>query len=136
MPMPSKTRDGKRHCGTCDTVKELTEFYQRPDGHYRSECKPCWRVRCDNHKKAHSDWMDTLKDGPCTDCGVQYAPWVMQWDHLPQFEKTMGVGVMRARRLGREKVLAEIAKCELVCANCHGVRTYNRLTPEEQELVF
>ena len=26
----------------------------------------------------------------------------------------------------RETILDEIRKCELVCANCHAVRTFNR----------
>lgn len=125
-----------KHCKTCDTTKPLDEFHRRKEGWYRSECKICWTIRCDRHKQAHHDWMDSLKNGPCTDCGEKYPPYVMEWDHLPQFEKVMGLGLMRVRRLGREKVLAEIAKCELVCSNCHAIRTYNRLTPEEQELIY
>jgi hypothetical protein len=31
-----------------------------------------------------------------------------------------------ARRHSAATVEAEIAKCELVCANCHAVRTFNR----------
>jgi hypothetical protein len=31
-----------------------------------------------------------------------------------------------------EKLLAEIAKCDLVCSNCHRIRTWERLTVEER----
>lgn len=65
-----------------------------------------------------------LKDAPCTDCNVKYPPYVMQYDHIAD-NKVMKV----SRLLGRaswDTVLAEIAKCELVCANCHAVRTYVR----------
>jgi predicted HNH restriction endonuclease len=48
----------------------------------------------------------------------------MQWDHLPGVEKLASVAELYG--YSRDRVLAEIAKCELVCANCHAVRTYRR----------
>lgn len=70
--------------------------------------------------------MDSLKrDKPCTDCGDHFPPYVMQWDHLPGHAKVDEVGSMVGSRR-REVILAEIAKCELVCANCHVVRTVTR----------
>ena len=50
----------------------------------------------------------------------------MQWDHLPGEEKIASLGDL-SRRHNRERVLAEIRKCELVCANCHSLRTLRRL---------
>ena len=49
----------------------------------------------------------------------------MQWDHKPGFEK---VGDLSAALWGRsrDEILAEIAKCDLVCANCHAIRTFER----------
>jgi hypothetical protein len=49
----------------------------------------------------------------------------MQWDHLPGYEKVGDLGRLQARH-SKAAVLAEIAKCELVCANCHAVRTFRR----------
>ena len=49
----------------------------------------------------------------------------MQWDHLPGMEKLAEVSNL-IRRLCKARVLEEIAKCELVCANCHAIRTVNR----------
>jgi hypothetical protein len=48
----------------------------------------------------------------------------MEFDHLPGFEKTNNVGNMKSR--SREAILAEIAKCEIVCGNCHRARTWLR----------
>ena len=48
----------------------------------------------------------------------------MQWDHKPGFEKLGDVSDFWGR--SRSEVLAEIAKCDLVCANCHAVRTFDR----------
>lgn len=71
-------------------------------------------------------WLRSLKAGrPCTDCGRIFDPQVMQWDHLPQFEK---LGDVSAAFWGRSEaeILREIAKCELVCTNCHTIRTFTR----------
>lgn len=48
----------------------------------------------------------------------------MQWDHLPGTLKLGDISSLIG--LPRERVLAELAKCELVCANCHAARTYRR----------
>lgn len=70
--------------------------------------------------------MNALKDGrSCADCGEAFPPFVMHWDHLPEFEKRGDVGQM-VGRFARETVLAELEKCELVCANCHVMRTVRR----------
>lgn len=63
-------------------------------------------------------------DRPCADCGRSFHPAAMEWDHLPGQEKIAEVGSLYGG--SRERVLTEIAKCELVCANCHAVRTFER----------
>lgn len=70
--------------------------------------------------------MASLKAGiPCRDCHEVFPVWVMHWDHLPGFEKTADISVMVTTRT-RAAVLEEIKKCELVCANCHVMRTVVR----------
>lgn len=71
-------------------------------------------------------WARALKaDKPCVDCGGVFHPAAMAWDHLPGAEKVGDISTL-ARRSSRERILAEISKCELVCANCHAVRTFER----------
>lgn len=68
----------------------------------------------------------SLKEGnPCTDCKGRFHHAAMQWDHLPGTEKVANVSEMYVNH-GIESILREIEKCELVCANCHAVRTYER----------
>jgi hypothetical protein len=70
--------------------------------------------------------MDSLKRGiPCKDCGATFPPYVMHWDHLPGHMKLDEVGSMVGSRR-RDVILAELEKCELVCANCHVMRTVMR----------
>ena len=72
-------------------------------------------------------WLRSLKDGrPCTDCGRVFDPQVMQWDHLPGLEKLGDIGGDSWAGRTEEEILSEIAKCELVCTNCHTIRTFRR----------
>jgi hypothetical protein len=125
-------------------VKPLSEFHKnkgRRDG-VNSYCKPCRAVidrrryeakvgrsvplhpqRSERGRKA---WLVGLKAGkPCTDCGRIFPHQVMQWDHRPGTEK-LGEISGDLRKRPREEILAEIAKCDLVCTNCHAIRTFER----------
>jgi hypothetical protein len=74
--------------------------------------------------------INVLKQRPCADCGVQYPPYVMQFDHVAG-EKFDDICTMRRRLLGWNTILAEIAKCDVVCSNCHASRTYFRRLGQE-----
>lgn len=64
------------------------------------------------------------KNRPCADCGTQYPYYVMQFDHLDPSEKSFAIGIAATR--SPEVLRAEIAKCEVVCANCHAERTHQQ----------
>ena len=71
--------------------------------------------------------VNDIKTGaPCADCGVIYPPYVMQFDHLGDV-KDRDIAQMVNGALSEERIRAEMAKCEIVCANCHAERTYQRL---------
>lgn len=60
------------------------------------------------------------KKVPCADCGRCYSPVVMDFDHV-RGTKRFNIG----RNGGRGSITrlkAELAKCEVVCANCHRER--------------
>jgi hypothetical protein len=58
---------------------------------------------------------------------VSYPPCVMQFDHVRGI-KEFNISAYNGYQWRRDKLEAEIAKCEVVCANCHMVRTHNRRT--------
>ena len=136
-------RESKR-CPRCGTVKIRSEFARsksRADG-LQSYCRACHaaldheeyertvgrsvrRSSRPTYAFARGAWLRSLKAGrPCTDCGRVFDPQVMQWDHLPQFEKVRDVSTFS--KCTEEEILREIAKCELVCTNCHTIRTFRR----------
>src|SRR5438128_2478928 len=67
--------------------------------------------------------LQELKAVPCADCGVQYPSWVMEFDHV-RGVKLFNVGEALLRH--PDVVVAEAAKCEIVCSNCHQERTRQR----------
>ena len=74
--------------------------------------------------KVVRDYVYAIKDVPCTDCGIKYPPYVMQFDHVPgRGEKLFNIGAV-GRGKSRKILDEEIAKCEVVCANCHMERTH------------
>ena len=65
-----------------------------------------------------------LKKG-CLDCGYNAHSEALEFDHKPGTEKLFNVGE-KIGALSIDKVWDEIAKCEVVCANCHAIRTATR----------
>lgn len=63
-----------------------------------------------------------LREHPCVDCG-EADPIVLEFDHLRDKKFSISEG-LQGRRW--QDVLDEIAKCEVVCANCHRRRTAER----------
>lgn len=65
--------------------------------------------------------MQKAKNVPCADCGKSYPYYVMDFDHV-RGTKVLRISAMQDRKL--EVLEEEIAKCDVVCANCHRERTY------------
>ena len=61
----------------------------------------------------------------CTDCGVHYPAVVLDLDHLPGTEKLCNPSQL-VHKGSWSLVHSELAKCEVVCANCHRLRTQQR----------
>jgi len=68
--------------------------------------------------------IDNAKSVPCADCKNKFDPVCMDFDHRPGEEKVVEVGKMLSYRI--DVLLAEIAKCDVVCSNCHRLRTKGR----------
>jgi len=67
-----------------------------------------------------------LKAQPCADCNHHYPYYVMDFDHREGEEKKGVINRMIAMGWARQTIMAEIAKCDVVCANCHRERTHQR----------
>jgi len=61
---------------------------------------------------------------------VQYDWWVMEFDHVSG-EKRFNLNDLTNMSASWETIEAEIAKCEVICANCHRHRTYTRFIGQD-----
>ena len=130
-----------RTCNKCRIEKPLVEEnFSRATKGFNYTCKPCRRLvekaRYDANparraaairarKDMLRDQINVLKDVPCADCQGRFPSVCMDFDHLSD-DKVDGVSKMIQRGFAIEAILAEVAKCEVVCANCHRVRTAAR----------
>jgi hypothetical protein len=73
----------------------------------------------------HADVLDQLRSVPCADCGGTFAQCAMDFDHRDPKTKIRSVTQMISNA-GIDRILAEAAKCDIVCANCHRLRTFHR----------
>jgi hypothetical protein len=89
--------------------------------------KDLFKERARSRVRKIKEEIRTIKEAsPCTDCKVKYPYYVMHFDHLGIEEKLERVSEL-IRSRGYDTVMAELEKCELVCANCHAIRTWQRL---------
>lgn len=86
-----------------------------------------------NRRAHHRALLARLKDAPCTDCGTVLRPEAMDFDHV-RGEKLGNVSDLVGSTT--EALLAEVAKCELVCANCHRSRTEDRRADAHVDLAL
>lgn len=64
-----------------------------------------------------------LLQSSCKDCGNSN-PIVLEFDHLPGTEKKFNIAkAVSGSTRSWKSIQSEIDKCEIVCANCHRIRT-------------
>jgi len=81
------------------------------------------------HVAEHHAKVWAIKAGPCTDCGHTFHPEAMEFDHV-RGVKYKNISQLIVQRTSVKRLDEELLKCDLVCANCHRVRTYNRRVAE------
>ena len=74
-------------------------------------------------REEQMEFLNRIRQLPCADCARTFPVCVMEFDHREPSEKKGFVSQM-AGRVGIKTLLEEIAKCDIVCANCHRNRSY------------
>lgn len=66
--------------------------------------------------------------GKCLDCGLQFPPFVYDFDHRDPAQKSFTVS-NSGSTISWERIVVELDKCDLVCSNCHRMRTHVQRCP-------
>ncbi len=67
---------------------------------------------------------------PCMDCKISYTFYMMDFDHVRGTKQANVAELINT--LSKKRLDAEIAKCEIVCSNCHRVRTHMRKSGKKE----
>jgi hypothetical protein len=90
-----------------------------------NECKTCTKKRTTARVRAQRGFLNEIKlESGCVDCGYNDNPVALQFDHIED-NKEFTIGQRAGNSM--ERLMEEVAKCEVVCANCHHIRTHRRL---------
>lgn len=128
-----------KRCYKCKKEFTKSKFYKcrRNNDGLQDMCKDCNRKRNKERYKKNpiyykdsaarrafkiKEYLFAVKSKPCADCGKVFHPVCMDFDHL--YDKEECISVIRGRSINR--INEELMKCELVCSNCHRLRTFKR----------
>lgn len=130
-------------CKMCGEDKELAHFGKcnKTKGGYQHSCKKCLR---DRRKLQHElfperrlksyeisksckiqnrkRYFEYMKDKSCIKCGEANIA-CLHFDHREPDRKSFMICRGVSDGIGWEKILLEMDKCDILCANCHAKRT-------------
>lgn len=132
----------KKKCIKCNKELLLDRFSRnknKKDGlnHY---CKDCQKVYKDNHyknnkkyyiekaikyKQKDRKWLDDYKKNlKCSRCEFNHFA-ALDFHHIDSSTKLFSIANSILRGYSKKKILEEIKKCIVLCANCHRIHHYN-----------
>ena len=131
----------QKTCSRCKVEKPFDEFNFRNklNNVRHAYCKECGKILTKSHYKRNKrqyldrnsrsyktrrEYTRQLKNCPCADCGITYPYYVMDFDHREgEIKKYL---LSQTERMSINSIKREIAKCDVICANCHRERTHQR----------
>jgi 5-methylcytosine-specific restriction endonuclease McrA len=135
-------------CTKCGLEKFESDFFvkDRRTGRLHAQCKLCYKEHRQTYYSHHyatyrdlylkrakvrrdklraefrSNMLDYLSDKACVDCGEDDIR-VLELDHIHPEQKNFNISQAVKFGYSWEEVLTEMAKCRILCANCHKRRT-------------
>jgi len=118
----STRKRGRPESAACGTISG----YQAHGRRKETICDDCKKAMSIYLKNRNDPIIELIKNYKinlgCADCGYNKHPNSLDFDHLD--DKKFNIGTSISRKL--ETILEEIEKCEVVCSNCHRIRTATR----------
>lgn len=100
------------------TIEERRKYHRE----WSKNHKEWWIKR----KARNKQIINEAKNVPCADCKKTYPFYIMEFDHVEGKKEINISEIASHKHWSEEHIRKEIAKCEVVCSNCHQERTYQR----------
>lgn len=119
----------QRWCRLCQAEANKTHYQNNKLLYLERATTRNARMHTENTQKLHA----YLSEHPCIDCGCTDIR-CLEFDHV-RGKKTANIAVLLKNAASWPRIEAEIAKCEVRCANCHRIKTLERGRWWRSELV-
>lgn len=113
-----ETDQGHRKCPRCKKTLPIENFYNRRSktGH-SSYCKQCTNLQTLERQRELKQKAVKYKGGKCVRCGYSHYIGALEFHHIDPNGKDVTISHLKHTTFG--KIVPELDKCVLVCANCH-----------------
>lgn len=118
-------------CSSCNQFKLSHEIWR--SGRSFVTCKKCRKIKHSakakitrdkrfQHRRAFVDWLKSI---PCMDCHQSFHTVAMDFDHRDPELKSNDISKLATdMTVSDNDLMNEIYKCDVVCSNCHRLRTF------------
>ncbi|ATI16609.1 hypothetical protein [Salmonella phage LVR16A] len=111
-------------CPDCSVEYPLTTEYFYANGtqasgrkKWKAACKSCDLSR--RKRKTEEVILEVFPSLSCEVCGYSKCKAALDFHHLDPSEKDFNLARITSTNMAKDKVIAELRKCVLLCSNCH-----------------
>lgn len=110
--------------------KEYFRKYRKENPHYversRIRSRKYAKLHHNKNKEKHKTINISIKKSlKCSNCGFDDFR-ALQFHHRNPKEKKFNVSTAIGKGYGYDKIMTEIEKCDVLCANCHSILEYEK----------
>jgi hypothetical protein len=119
-----------KRCKYCDKTYSETDFgvakTTKTKIYRRNKCRNCYRQTKNRLKDKRRSLIDDKKaESGCQNCGIRDVR-VLEFHHTDNRTKDFAISDYYYHQFGEDRLLEEIAKCIVLCANCHRILHYQQ----------
>ena len=123
---------GTKYCSKCELDKPVDEFSLHKKRGRQVYCKACQKAYADQYyagnkkrfRQYNEKYMAKIRafikrrKKECEICGESH-PAVLEFHHIDPAKKEINISVAAKHGWSIERLSGELAKCQILCANCH-----------------
>lgn len=99
---------------------KMSADYHRDYYHAKVNKSRKMEVQAERRKRISEEVREIKAARGCSLCGFSH-PDALHFHHQDPDKKEFNVGDAARKGLGMERIMSEIEKCDVVCANCHAI---------------